>query len=141
MITNKMKEVIETLNERFKYELDEDQHGYKEVWTFMDLDTIMKGDCEDYSLFVARELSGSITKMYWNLLTRKAKLHHVQIKSNSAGHCILEWDGHFVDNNFRKWVQEEDMKKVYNFKYRYIIPLIMMKFVVGFVGKLFGGKK
>lgn len=131
MITSKMKKIVQDLNSRFKYKLDSEQYNSKDYWTFMDSKEIINGDCEDYSLYILKKLSDdSLLKFYWKLFKRDAKLHFVKVKSNNDGHCVLEFNGYFVDNNYKKWVHKSVMESSYDFKNRYSIPVIIFKFIL-----------
>lgn len=123
MITQDMQDIVSKLNSHFFYKSD-----HTDEWVFLELSEVMQGDCEDYSLFIAQGLSGSVAKFYYNLLIRKANLYYVM--HGEAGHCILEYNGYFVDNNFRRWVSKSDMESVYDFKFRFPIPLIIAKFAI-----------
>lgn len=135
MITDAMKEALAPLTKAFKYRRDQDLYGTREYWTTIPLGKVMEGDCEDFSLTVLRNLSGggkwAMLKM---LIKREATLHFVKVHKKDgtyAGHCVLEYNDLFVDNNFRAWVSQEYMEKrgSYSFRYRYYLPMIFANYV------------
>ena len=135
MITNEMKKALEPLIIAFNYRQDSERYGVKEYWTTIPLSKIMECNCENFSLTVLKTLAGG-TKwgMFKLLLTKKAKLHYIRVPikgGDSEGHCVLEFNGMFTDNNFRAWVDKEVMlrKLSYRFKYRYTIPLIGVNYI------------
>lgn len=146
MATVRMENMIKILNDRFRYTSDKDQYGVNEYWTAMDLATVMKGDCEDYSLTLLLMLAkDSAWKALVMLVKGEAALHFVQLPQrdgSKVGHCVLEYEGEFTDNNYRKWTTKTVMKtKGYDFDYKYNVPLIAAKYigsrVLRFFKKLF----
>lgn len=53
MITTKMQEAVNQLNARFVCKADDGDN-----WVFMKEADKMQGGCEDYSLYIAKRLSG-----------------------------------------------------------------------------------
>lgn len=128
---------LDYLNKHFIYTRDEGIDS----WNLMRENQQGKllGDCEDYALWVAYHLLSdkSWMKLFWNILTRKIKLHFVRVRHYNEGHAVLEHDGMFIDNNVRKWVKVGDMTVVYNFKWRMPLPFVLTKLVIGKIVKLF----
>lgn len=128
---------LDYLNKHFIYTRDE----YVDNWNLMcenDQGKLL-GDCEDYALWVAYHLLSdkSWMKLFWNILTRKIKFHFVRVRHSNNGHAILEHDGLFIDNNWRRWVKVADMTLLYNFKWRMPLPFILIKLAIGKIIKLF----
>lgn len=122
---------LEYLNKNFKYTADK---GW-DNWKLMKMDGLgfLRGDCEDYSLWIAFYLlaNESWYVLFWKLLTREIKFHFVRVKHDNGGHCVLEYDGKFIDNWNRKWVSKKQMERTFKFKHRIKIPIILAKLCFG----------
>jgi hypothetical protein len=100
-------------------------------WTFES-----PGDCENYSLLVLKEIAGSQSKAAQWLLTGKAHMWYCKTQDGDP-HVVLEYQGRFVDNRFRKWMPSLDaMKLEPRPRKRYSKPQLLAK--LGF-GVFFGG--
>lgn len=115
---------LQNLNSRFQYKYDKDQYGRREYWNIMqEKNGPLVGDCEDYSLTLLWYLEG---KSYWNfwkaLFTRKAQIWFCLVNGN--GHAILKYNGKWIDNGVKQWV---DGFPQYDLKHRYVIPHIIWK--------------
>lgn len=130
MISRKMKVIVDFLNQRFVYKAD----GKRDKWIFMKPADKMYGDCEDYSLFIAKELSGSLLKFHWNVITRKFKFYHVETKPKGEGHLIFNYGDYWIDNWTTRWVDREHMENLFDIKYRCGYPEILYKL---FIGKIY----
>lgn len=143
MITDKMRKSLNILNERFHYVSDEQEHGTNEYWTTMPIEDVMRGDCEDYSLTLLKIIKDNSTfKMMFEVLFGDADLWYVKVPQadgSEAGHCVLEYDGHFVDNNFRNYVAKSTMEKRarYRFRYKYDVLQLTAKYAQHLFIKLF----
>lgn len=115
------------LNSRFQYQSD----GKVDRWTLMKEDSKgkLKGDCDDYSLWVAYYLVAgeSWLKLYWMILTRQLKFHYVRVTATWEPHMVLEHKNLFIDNIQRKWVSLETMKNEVTFKHRAILTTVWIK--------------
>lgn len=119
-----MRDTVKHLNARFVHKADDGDN-----WVFMKDADKMQGDCEDYSLYIAKRLSGdSVLRMFWNMLIRKCKFHYVGV--NMWGHVVLEWDGNYIDNTVKKWSTKEQMKHC-KFAKRVILPLVAWRLLKG----------
>lgn len=125
---------LQNLNSRFQYKYDKDQYGRKEHWTIMQQDSgPLIGDCEDYSLTLLWYLEGKSMKNFWKaLLSGRAEMWFCKV--NGEGHAVLKYNGKWIDNGVRQWV---DGFPNYDMKYRYMIPLILWKLRWFFLQKTF----
>lgn len=115
-----LQKAIDAVNAKFKYEKDE---GI-DRWEVMGSD--MRGDCEDYALTIAKLHSEKWTTFFWRLFGNQYyKIWYVKTKSG-AGHAVLEVEGQFIDNFYRKLVPEMNIHKFYFYYPRTLL-----------VGKLF----
>lgn len=102
-----LQDAIDAVNAKFQYRADE---GI-DRWEVMDSD--MQGDCEDYALTIAKMHSEKWSTFLWRLLgTRYYKIWYVKTKSG-VGHAVLEVEGQFIDNFYRKLVPEMEIHKFY----------------------------
>ena len=134
MITQQMKDVANEIDKKFHYTYDKQN---KDTWTFLDIEDKEQvfGDCEDYSLTVAKALSGgSVKTLIYNLLTRKCSLYYVKMKSSGEGHCVMSWkdvegDGKdmYIDNCVKSWSTRDRMEVYIDFKYRDFLPFVLWK--------------
>lgn len=89
----------------------------------------MQGDCEDYSLYIAKRLSNdSVLMFFWNILIRKCKIHYVGV--NVWDHVVLEWDGHYIDNIVKRWSTKEQMEKHCGFGKQFILPMVAWRLLL-----------
>lgn len=127
-----MKYDLNYLNKRFKYTSD----GSTDNWKLMkeDKDGFLRGDCEDYSLWVAFYLiaNQSWWVLWWYVLSRKVKFHQVRTLDGWVGHCVLEYNGKFIDNWHLGWVSKSSMESKFKFKHRIILTTIWIKMLKGF---------
>jgi predicted transglutaminase-like cysteine proteinase len=120
--------MLDDLNKRFTYRSD----PRWDSWSFMSTtDPQIFGDCEDYSLYVAKELlSGGSVKSFWfNLWIREFDLLFVNTKKG-GGHCVLVCGDKAIDNWSKQWITLAEMKKLHNFKYRCRFPLVLAKLLL-----------
>lgn len=119
-------EVVKYLNKHFKYTSD----GSKDKWTLMKeaTDGSLRGDCEDYALYVAYHAicGGKWSRLWWKLFTREIKFHFVR-DVNNGGHCVLEHNDLFIDNWTKRWVDKAKMSSIHRFRHRILIPTIVWK--------------
>lgn len=122
------KEALDDVNERFLYRTDRDQYLFPEVWRVMRADRY-EGDCEDYALRILKNITGSTRAMFWALITRRAKLHHLVHRTRRTGHLVLQWGDKYVDNQTRFW---NDGGRPANYDWKYVYPmwLILAKLAV-----------
>jgi predicted transglutaminase-like cysteine proteinase len=118
---------VKQVNSFFKYESD----GSVDRWAFKS-----PGDCENYALLVLKEIAGSQRKAALWLLTGKAYILNVRT-ADGQPHAVLEYEGRFVDNRFKKWVASlDDLKLAAKPRKRYSKPQVLAE--LGF-GAFFGG--
>lgn len=103
-VTTEMRYKAARLTKSFVYKMD-----VKDAWHFLPQALVMKGDCEDYSLTLALILSGSLWKFWSNIFTRRMKIHFVRVMGSGSGHALLEYNGHYIDNNFGAWTTKGQM--------------------------------
>lgn len=76
-------------------------------WQLADLDAAeVRGDCEDYALYLLALIAGSNRRAVWWLLTGRAAIWLV--RTRSGGHAVLEYDKEFSDNRFPAWKNSLD---------------------------------
>lgn len=123
------------LNERFKYKADP---KYWDNFQFMSkTDEIIYGDCEDYSLYVAREVSGGTILGFWkDYIKGKYEFWHVKTRRTGDGHCVLIMDKQGTDNWTKKWVSESEIRELHDFKYKIPLVIVAGGIVMGLMYKM-----
>ena len=107
MTREKIDSILKDVVDNFEYTPDPMRYDVADCWRVMK-EKPYKGDCEDFSLTVLYNLSNrSYWKMFWYLLTGRAKIHYVTI--NDAGHAVLRWELYYTDNITKKWVARYQM--------------------------------
>ena len=109
------------LNEYWVYKSD----GFVDGWKFRS-----PGDCEDYSLLILKHYYGSEGKAKDALKQGEAHIWYV-ITDSGDGHAILELDGEFIDNRFKKWMNSMDDMKLRKIKWRYPWWFIATRLAIG----------
>lgn len=119
-----MTSPLQKLNKRFRYKLDKDQYGRREHWTIMTNESgPLVGDCEDYSLTLLWYLEGKSFRDFWKaLLSGKAEMWFCKVNGN--GHAVLKYEGRWIDNGKKRWV---DGFPEYDMKWKYPTLLIIWK--------------
>lgn len=109
-----LQEAIDAVNAKFQYKKD----GRLDNWDVMD--SSMTGDCEDYSLTIARFHSGSWLKFFKRWMTGYYKMWFVTTP-NGEGHAVLEVEGKLIDNFYRELVTEMPLHK-----FHWVYPRFML---------------
>ena len=95
-----------TTNKNFTYVSDPNK-GEKDKWAVHDNRKPFQGNCEDYALAVAYEISGySKAKLSFNILTGKLKIWHC--RAGNTEHTILEYKNQFAECIYKKWITSKD---------------------------------
>lgn len=109
-----------------------------DTWRIMEQDPITGvylGDCDDFAITTWYLLcGGKLSTFWWGILTFKVKFHKCYTMEG-VSHLALEYNGKFVDNGFRRWVDKKDMP--YKFD-GYKINNILMVAAKLLLGELFG---
>lgn len=123
---------LEQFNSKYRYKLDKDNFGFKEVWTMPKEkeDGLIYGDCEDYCIFLKHNVEQFKTWDYF------------YCKINGIGHCILVKDNLVIDCNIQRVIKLEEYYKVFSVTdfHKYSKFVIFSKFVLGNILKLFKGR-
>ena len=115
------------LNGKFVYKSDKEQYGVNEYWSELEeVDGLLVGDCESYSITVKRNINGFSDWDYY------------YCKLNGNGHCVLSNGKQIIDNNCKRVIPiDEYMKmfKVEGFR-KYNKLEVFIKFYHAFLLKL-----
>lgn len=113
---------LEEFNKKYKYKKDIDKYGFNEVWIEpKEVDGIYEGDCEDYCIYLKRNVPEFKDWEYW------------YCKINGNGHCVLYKNGDTIDCNCKTVLNIEQYIKIYNatnFK-KYNNFVVFSKILVG----------
>ena len=99
---------IDDLIHRFKYTAD----GKVDSWRIMKPDSLgnYRGDCDDFAITTWWFICGESYWKFWiGILFFRVKLWRVLTTPDNIGHLVLEYDGKFIDNIYRKWLPKEEM--------------------------------
>lgn len=116
---------LKDFNDHYDYKKDPKS---RDMWRVLKADDqgIYAGDCEDYALSVLYYVicKSSWLKFWWLIVTFQARLIGCYTK-NREGHAVLRYQGQFIDNWSKKWVERAYMEGIgHKFWpwYRAIIP-------------------
>lgn len=128
-----LKKNLDRLNSLFVYRAD-NGNG----WRFMKLEKgKLYGDCEDYSLTLAKMDSGGLLRFFWHYLKGDISLHYCRNKSSGNGHCVLSCGSLFIDNQTKEWGSKERIERYYFIEKRFSFLTVMAALFQGFVKRLF----
>ncbi len=119
---------LEEFNKKYKYKKDIDKYGFNEVWLEpKEVDGIYEGDCEDYCIYLKRNVPEFKDWDYYFC------------KTNGNGHCVLYKEGNVIDCNSRYILAFDVYCKAYKAKgfKKYSKFTVMCKMVVGRLISLF----
>ena len=92
------------------------------------------GDCENYGCRVLMFILGSEGRARRALLTGRAHMIYCHTLSGE-GHAVLEWQGRYVDNRLKTWVDDWADLRLREKRRRYTRLELLAKLGVG---RLFG---
>ena len=143
MLNKEQQASLDNLNKHFRYKSD---YKYWDNGKFMSPeDYNMYGDCEDYSVHVARYVlgDGRLKTFYKKLWKGNFELWFVEAQGG-GGHCILidTVNSVSIDNWTKHFISVEKMGELHTLKFKLPFPLVTwMLFagvVEGGVRKMFG---
>jgi hypothetical protein len=142
-MNNQSEKNLKHLNKHFQYEADA---KYWDAGNFMSPDTVpIKGDCEDYSFYVARYVlgDGSLNQFYKSLWQRNFEFWYVKTRtkgtrSGGGSHCILvdTKTTKCIDNWTKRFVSRDEMEELHDFQFRLATPIVVWMLFAGVVEKL-----
>lgn len=98
IITPAMEDAAAYMRKQFRYESD----GPLDDWEI----GLTVGDCEDFSLTILYLIFGrSRKRAVLALLNGDARMIYTKTP-RGAGHAVLEYRGHFIDNRFPTWTKQ-----------------------------------
>lgn len=103
--------------------------------TTISLENALDGSFADFTLSILKAVSGeSKWAMLMAFVNGMAKLHFVLVPDDKGGwasHCILEYNGMFVDHNFQEWMTRDEMQVLggYSFQFNYKMLSLTIKYV------------
>lgn len=98
IITPEMREAAAYMRKRFRYESD----GPLDDWDI----GVTIGDCEDFGLTVLYLIYGRSRKRAIAALMRgEARMIYTKTP-RGAGHAVLYFNGHYIDNRYPSWSTE-----------------------------------
>ena len=114
-----MNEIIEKLNDKFRYRTDEDKNGVEDYWigwkSFTDDLDFWEGDCDDYSFY-----------LYFNI--EGCSVYFCEYGTYNQGHMICQLpDGSYIDNIAKKPMNPLD-STLYKNLYKYTKEDIQSRF-------------
>ena len=124
-----------TTNKNFTYRSDP-KEGKQDMWTVHDNRKPFQGDCEDYALALAYEISGyNKLALVKNILTGKLKMWYCHTGNN--GHAVLEYKNQFAECIYKKWITSKDALPPMGIypKYKYSVSQIAYKLIFAFLRK------
>jgi len=121
------QEAVDRVNSDWVYEPD----GNLDRWGFT-----TPGDCENYGCRVLMFMLGGKGKAKRALLTGKAYMIYCHTLSG-AGHAVLEWQGRYVDNRLKMWVDDFADLRLREKRRRYTKVELVAKLGVGSLFSLF----
>lgn len=131
---------LKWLNERFEYRYDKETTGESEAWFFMtpDPDTgKLYGDCEDYSLTIAKADAGGLWALFCEYLKGTVGIYYCANRTTGVGHAVLCVDGQWIDNQHMAWGGKERIEKRYYIKRRYSTLKVIIKLIKGAIAQIF----
>jgi len=115
------QEAARHVNETWEYRKD----GWLDQWSFS-----TPGDCENYSLLILKAIYGS--KDAAKAALRKGDAHIWYAKTDRGdGHAVLEYQGAYIDNRTRHWVDDPDDLRPCSLKWRYPWVVMMIRMAIG----------
>jgi len=117
-VTADMRAAAHDLNVRFTYRPDP---KWDDRWTVLRRSN--EGDCDDYAVTIAWDLSGrSIWRMLRNVARGRARFWRCETAHN-VPHIIFEWDGYYIDNMHARWLDGRP-----HFDHRRVrLPMVLLK--------------
>ena len=131
----KRAENLKYLNDRFEYKYDQETKGESEAWFFMKPDPEtgkLHGDCEDYSLTLAKADAGGLFAFYREYLKGSFGVYYCENRSSGIGHAVLNCGDLWIDNQNKEWGDKERIERFYFIKRRYSTIKIAIKLIKGF---------
>lgn len=125
----KLKQIALQLKSNFQYRSD----GRLDTWVLRTYNKF-KGDCEDYALRVAYELSDrSRTDTLWAILI-SGSIELYYCKANSEGHAVLRYGDFVLESIYQEPFHFEQMeRKGFSSVKKYNRGVILAKLIAGFV--------
>lgn len=116
------EDAASAVNKFWVYEPD----GPIDHWSFKS-----PGDCENYALLVLSRIVGGDRAAKRALLRGDTHIWYVKTWAGN-GHAVLEYNGRFIDNRFRRWKDSlDDMKLLDSPRRRYSRLSLIVKLGVG----------
>jgi len=114
---------LKEFNSRFKWVDD----GKLDSWQILSGVGPLEGDCDDYAVTASYIESGSLTRMWWNLITLK-HVHWFVWDDRDQSHLALWVKGKgWIDNQYPAYYKELRHKK----RYPVLLPMVILKMFIG----------
>lgn len=92
----------------------------------------IKGDCEDYALWVAYQCTDmNMTRFKQLLKSGEISFYYCKTKGEGTGHAVVKVGDRWTDNWTKDWVTEERMRQIHDVKRKYPWWLVLLKLKLG----------
>jgi hypothetical protein len=111
----------ELVNETWEYQKD----GLIDRWSFKS-----PGDCENYALLILKAMFGSERAAKDALWEKQASIWYA-VTNNGIGHAVLEYNGFYICNRTKHWVESPDDLAPCDLKWRFPRLLMSLRMAIG----------
>ena len=85
------------------------------------------GDCDDFAITAAYIISGSLVRMWFNIVT--FRMVFLRVHTGTEAHIVLRYKGRYIDNISPAWRDERGYWLI--FPWVVIPPVVALKILIG----------